>query len=166
MKGKIVALAIGAMVVVGSGCASEHDEDGARSDAAQGSVSTVGDAGREVDAASEMARNLVWTEVAMEDSQRLESLFGEISSAGGAGDVARVLSACAQLVPAAESMADHAPDTQAGRHARRAANLFREAAHACLDLEADETGELISAGSVEIAKATELIAASTSGVAG
>ncbi len=48
----------------------------------------------------------------------------------------------------------------------RAANLFREAAHACLDLEADEAAELISAGSVEIAKATELIAASTSGVAG
>ncbi len=87
-----------------------------------------------------MARNLVWTEVAMEDSQKLESLFGEISSAGGAGDVGRVLSACAQLVPASESMADHVPDTQAGRHARSAANLFREAAHACLDLEADDGG--------------------------
>ena len=164
MKGKIVALAIGAMVLVGPGCASKQDEEGAPTDASQGSA--IGGAGREVDVASEMARNLVWTEVAMEDSQRLESLFGEISVAGGAGDVARVLSACAQLVPAAESMADHAPDTQAGRHARSAANLFREAAHACLDLEADETAELISAGSVEIAKATELIAASTSGVAG
>jgi hypothetical protein len=165
MKAKMVVLAIGAMIVVGSGCAS-NDEDGARSDASRGSMPTISDAGGEIDAGSEMARNLVWTEVAMEDSQRLESLFGEISSAGGAGDVARVLSACAQLVPASESMADHAPDTQAGRHARSAANLFREAAHACLDLEAEVTAELISAGSDEIAKATELIAASTSGVAG
>lgn len=158
----VVALAIGAILVVGSGCGSKHDEDGAPSD----TVASVSEAGGEIDAGSEMARNLVWTEVAMEDSQKLESLFHEISSAGGAGDVGRVLSACAQLVPASESMADHAPDTQAGRHARSAANLFREAAHACLDLEAETAAELISAGSVEIAKATELIAASTSGVAG
>ena len=35
-----------------------------------------------------MARNLVWAEIALEDSQKLESLFGEISTGGGAGDVA------------------------------------------------------------------------------
>ncbi len=157
-RSKIVALTIGALIVVGSGCGSKHDEDGALSEAP--AVSVPADAG------SEMARNLVWTEVAMEDSQKLESLFGEISSAGGAGDVGRVLSACAQLVPASTSMADHAPDTQAGRHARTAANLFLEAAHACLDLEAETAAQLISAGSDEISKATELIAASTAGVAG
>jgi hypothetical protein len=157
-RGRIVALAIGAMIVVGSGCAADPGDDDARNEAPVVSVPA--------DARSEMTRNLVWTEVAMEDSQKLESLFGEISSAGGAGDVGRVLSACAQLVPASTSMADHAPDTQAGRHARTAANLFLEAAHACLDLEADTAAELISAGSVEIAKATELIAASTAGVAG
>jgi hypothetical protein len=155
---RIVALAIGAMIVVGSGCAADHDDVVAPNDAPASSAP--------VDAASEMARNLAWTEVAMADSQKLESLFAEISTAGGAGDVARVVSACAQLVPAAESMADHAPDTQAGRHARSAANLFREAAHACLDLESETAAQLISAGSDEIGKATELIAASTAGVAG
>lgn len=158
-KRTIVALAIGAMVVVSSGCAARHDDDGAPSDDVPVSSAPV-------DAASEMARNLVWTEVALEDSQKLESLFAEISTAGGAGDVARVVSACAQLVPAATSMADHAPDTQAGRHARTAANLFLEAAHACLDLEAETAAQLISAGSEEIGKATELIAASTAGLAG
>jgi hypothetical protein len=47
-----------------------------------------------------------------------------------------------------------------------AANLFLEAAHACLDLEPETAAQLISAGSEEIGKATELIAASTAGVAG
>jgi hypothetical protein len=155
---KVVALTIGAMTGVVSGCAADHD------DAAAPSVAPV--SSTPVDAASEMARNLEWTEVALEDSRKLESLFAEISTAGGAGDVARVVSACAQLVPASTSMADHAPDTQAGRHARTAANLFLEAAHACLDLEAETAAQLISAGSDEIGKATELIAASTAGVAG
>lgn len=154
----IVALAIGAMIVAGSGCASDHDADSAQNDTPEVSAP--------VDARSEMARNLVWAETALADSQKLESLFAQISSAGGAGDVARVLSACAELVPASTSMADHAPDTQAGRHARAAANLFLKAAHACLDLEAETAAELISAGSDEIGKATELIAASTAGVAG
>jgi hypothetical protein len=155
---KVVALTIGAVIGVVSGCAADHDDAAAPSDAPVSSTP--------VDAASEMARNLEWTEVALEDSRKLESLFAEISTAGGAGDVARVVSACAQLVPASTSMADHAPDTQAGRHARTAANLFLEAAHACLDLEAETAAQLISAGSDEIGKATELIAASTAGVAG
>jgi hypothetical protein len=98
--------------------------------------------------------NLLWAPQAIADSEAMVSVFTEISEAAGTYDQSATAAACAKLIPVAQSYATNAPDTEAGRHAKAAADLYVRAAEACIEGDLDAAIAFMSAGGSEVDLAT------------
>jgi hypothetical protein len=98
--------------------------------------------------------NLEWGDTAIADAEALQTIFTEIGDAAGAYDLDATRAACAKLLVPAQAYGDHAPDTEAGRHAKAASSLYVRAANACIEGDLDSAVAFMSAGADEITAAT------------
>lgn len=101
--------------------------------------------------------NLAWAATAIEDSNLLRSVFEDVADAASTYDLEATRVACAKLLAPAQAYADHAPDTEAGRHAKAAGDLYVRAANACIEGDLDSAVAFMSAGADEISAATEAL---------
>lgn len=104
--------------------------------------------------ATEAELNMTWAAQALEDSYALVDGFDAVSTAAGNYDLGATVSACEDLKGPAAAFGDHAPDTEAGRHAQKASTLYLAAAQACSDGDLEGAIPLMAAGGEEMDLAT------------
>lgn len=108
----------------------------------------------------ERARNATWAVQHGEaDSQALVVGLQGMSDAASVGDAVGVMTACVDLIPAAQAFGDHAPDTEAGREAKIASDLYVLAAEACATYDLELSITFMEQASPHLDRATALLAA-------
>jgi hypothetical protein len=106
---------------------------------------------------AETAANVAWSATAAKDSDALVVILNQLSADATALDEAALHKDCSALIPVAQQFGDHAPDTDAGRHAQTAANLYVQASAACLAGDYNTATTLITQAGGETDKATAAI---------